>query len=199
MTISNGYCTLAELRARLQFETADTTEDTRLEEVVESASRWIDNYCNRFFYTTTEARYFTAESSKMVWVDDLVSATELATDDTGTGVYSNVWDSTYYYLYPYNSSGKKEPYNGLQVSPLSIYNYPTYPHAIKITGAWGWAFTTAPEAIKEACLLMAARLYQRKSAVFGVQGANALGSTSISSIPVDNDVKTLLARYIKRY
>jgi hypothetical protein len=199
MTITNGYCTLAELRTRLQFETGVTAEDTRLEQVVEDASRWIDDHCNRSFYTTTEARYFTADSPGRVFVDDLVSVSSFATDESGPGTYGTVWNSTYYNLCPYNAAGKKEPYNEIEISHLSIYTLPTYYKAIKITGNWGWVFTTAPGPIKEACLLMSARLYQRKSAVFGVQGTNALGSTSIGEIPIDNDVRSLLARYVKRY
>lgn len=199
MTITNGYCTLAELKVRLQIETSDTTEDTRLEQVVMVSSRAIDAYCNRVFYTTTEARYFTAESGSQVFVDDLTSVSELATDNSGQGTYETTWDSSYYHLYPYNAAGKEEPYSAINVSPLSIYGFPVYPKAIKITGNWGWVFTTAPKPIQEACILMSARLYQRKSAVFGVQGTNALGSTTIGSIPIDNDIKMLLSRFVKRY
>lgn len=199
MTITNGYCTLAEIRAQLGFVATDTTQDTRLEIAVEVASRAIDDHCNRVFYATTEARYFTAESSIEVFVDDLLSISELETDSTGLGSYDTTWDSTYYHLYPYNAQSKKQPYSTVKVSNLSTYYFPTSPKSVKITGSWGWFFTSTARPIHDACLLWSARLYTRKEAIFGVQGTNAIGANTIGSVPLDPDIKQLLSPYVKRY
>ena len=50
MAITNGYCTLAEIKAALRL--TDTADDTLLENSIEGASRRIDGYCGTFFYQT---------------------------------------------------------------------------------------------------------------------------------------------------
>jgi len=52
VAITNGYCTLAEVKAALRL--TDSTDDTLLEKSIEGASRRIDGYCGRFFYQTTK-------------------------------------------------------------------------------------------------------------------------------------------------
>jgi hypothetical protein len=51
MTITNGYCTLAELKSALQKPTTDTVNDTWFERCIESASRLIDQRTGRVFYS----------------------------------------------------------------------------------------------------------------------------------------------------
>jgi len=48
MAITNGYATLAEIKAYMSI--SDTTDDSLLENLVESASRSIDRIANRRFY-----------------------------------------------------------------------------------------------------------------------------------------------------
>jgi phage gp36-like protein len=48
VAITNGYCTLAELKASLNI--TDAVDDTALEAAITSASRMIDDYTERFFY-----------------------------------------------------------------------------------------------------------------------------------------------------
>ena len=52
MAIVNGYCTLAELKSALRI--TDSTDDTLLENAIESASRRIDGYTGRFFYVMSQ-------------------------------------------------------------------------------------------------------------------------------------------------
>lgn len=53
MTVVNGYCTLDELKARLDISTTDTADDTKLEVIIQAASRAIDAKTGRRFYATT--------------------------------------------------------------------------------------------------------------------------------------------------
>src|SRR5690349_21107818 len=72
--LTNGYCTLAQLKGSDILGFTDTTHDEILETAIEAVSRLIDNKCTREFYTTTEARYFTAEDSHWCYVDDISSS-----------------------------------------------------------------------------------------------------------------------------
>ena len=60
MAITNGYATLAETKAALRI--TDSVDDSLLEMAIESASRLIDGYAGRqFFSSGTAIRYFTAD------------------------------------------------------------------------------------------------------------------------------------------
>jgi len=50
VAITNGYCTLAEVKAALRV--TDSVDDTLIENAIEGASRRIDGYCGRWFYKT---------------------------------------------------------------------------------------------------------------------------------------------------
>ena len=50
MAITNGYATLAQVKAALRIPADDTVDDTLLEMAIESGSRAIDGYTNRSFY-----------------------------------------------------------------------------------------------------------------------------------------------------
>ena len=51
MAITNGYCTLAQLKTYLGL--SGSGQDDNLESAVDSASREIDAICGRFFYQTS--------------------------------------------------------------------------------------------------------------------------------------------------
>lgn len=188
MSIVNGYATLAELKARLGI--SDTTDDTVLEAVIEAASRAIDGETGRVFYATTDTRYFTAEDVDLLFVDDLLSVTTLKTDQDGDRTYETTWSVTDYDLEPYNVT----PYTRIQIAHNGIRSFPTIRRSVEIAGSWGYA-ATAPDAINEACLLMAARLFKRKGAPFGVLQNPELGTARIPQI--DPDVKLLIRPFIR--
>jgi hypothetical protein len=190
MTITNGYATLAEIRARLQFVAADTADDTILEAVVMGVSRWIDAYTGRRFYAASETRYYTAEFSDKLYVDDLLTVTSLGTDDDGDRTYETTWAATDYDLEPYNASTDGRPYTSIAVAPAGRYTFPSTRKGVKLVGSFGYASST-PAAVKEACLLQCERLYKRKDAPFGVIGSAEMGQMMV--VPkLDPDVQLLL-------
>lgn len=71
-----------------------TTDDTVLRKIAESASRAIDQYCNRNFYVTSATKYFDG-SGRTLWIPDMLSNSTFKTDDTGDGTYENVLEGTW--------------------------------------------------------------------------------------------------------
>jgi hypothetical protein len=189
MAITNGYASLSEIKARLGI--ADTVDDSVLEAVVEAASRAIDNWTARQFYATTATRYFTAEDGDLLFVDDLLTVTTLKTisqNSAGTRTYGDTWAATDYDLEPFNSTPKTR----IRLNPGGAYAFPTEAKGVEIAGSWGYS-STAPDAINEACLLQAARLFKRKDAPFGVAGTPETGTMQLPRL--DPDVRMLLEPY----
>ena len=146
MTITNGYCTLAEAKARLwpPGAPADTTDDTTLEGMIEAASRKIDNDTGRRFYSnlTDETRYFTAHDPDCVFTDDIISVTTLKTDNDGDRTYENTFATTDYDLLPDNATLTLSPYTWIETSPFTSQYFPTQRKGIEITGKFGYAAST---------------------------------------------------------
>lgn len=190
MSITNSYATLAEMKAELRI--TDALDDSIIEQCVETASRLIDETCGRVFYQeTTTTRYYTAECSELLFVDDLVSITTLATDDTGDRSYGTTWATTDYDLEPYNAALRGQPYTRIQVPSLGARWFPTVRRGVKVVGTFGWP--AVPPLAKRACRLQAARFFKRKDAIFGVVGSAEMGQMMV--IPkLDPDVALMLEK-----
>ena len=192
MTITNGYCTLAQIKARLEI--SDFQDDSILESVVQGVSRSIDAMTGRRFFSTTadETRYYTAEFSDVLYVDDLLSITTLKTDDDGDRTYEDTWAATDYDLLPENAAAQSKPYTLLAVSPDGDYSFPVgVRKGVKLTGTWGWP--AVPSKIKRACVLRAAWLYARKGAPLGVAGSSDMGILRVGRW--DSDYERLIAEF----
>ena len=195
MAITNGYCTLAELRGRMNIPTADTGSDTIYEATIEAASRAIDGFCARRFYQIADTvRYFTPTDPTWLEVPDLVSVSAFVTDADGDRVYELTWASTDYDLEPYNGADVGLPYTSIATMPMSRYRFPCEsPKGVKITGTWGWP--SIPTPIKEACILQAMRIAKRPSAPFGIDLGGADMGAAMRIPAIDPDVKMLCAPY----
>ena len=177
IAITNGYATLAGLRARLGITgVSDTADDAVLEAVVESVSRAIDDFCGRRFYAATQTRYFTALRADRLLVDDLLSVTTLKTDDDGDGTYETTWTAADYYLAPYNAQLESvpRPYWRIEVSEGGDYTFPCdVRRGVEIAGSWGFSSTT-PDVVEQACLFQAAHEFRSQSMPLGVSGTGSL-------------------------
>lgn len=196
MTLTNSYCTLTDLKNRIdQALPTDATRDAYMEQMIEAASRRIDGYCLRRFYAATETHYFRPEHSDLLFVPDLLTVTTLKTDEDGDRTYEITWATTDYDLEPYDApyASPPGPYTMISITPNGNYTFPRIKKGVQIVGSWGFAATT-PDAINEACVMLSHRLYKRKDAVFGVAGANQFGTISMK-VPVDADIEALLAPY----
>jgi hypothetical protein len=186
MAITNGYCTLAQLKGRLGI--TDSTSDTDLEDVIEGVSRFIDNDRRRVFYTTTaEARYWTPKHSDRLWIDDAVSisAVEVA---TSTSLSYTAWASTDYLTVPFNTT----PVMCIHVHPASgKYFVRGLLKSAKITGTWGYASST-PNEIQQATILLAQYVWLRKDAPLGTAGLAFLGEIAANPSLMPSDIKGLI-------
>lgn len=184
MSITNGYCTLAELRGWTGIsETSHTADDTRLEMAVEAASRYIDKLTGRRFYVTTtdETRYYTASDEDRLsgrdGLDDIVSITTLKTDDDEDRTYSTTWAATDYDLLPYNASLDGGAYTRIETTPDGDYDFPTCAKGVQIVGKFGRS--TAPTVVKQATLILASYLFKQKDTPLGVQGSSETGTVYV--------------------
>lgn len=191
----NGYCTLADLRSApaLNFEVSYTTDDALLSNIITAISREIDRMTGRFFYQTTDTRYFTAIESDLVDVDDLVSVTTLQTDD-GSRAYATTWAATDYDLWPFNAALQSEPYRLIKITPQGDYSFNrNVAKGVKLAGVFGWP--AVPETIAKACLLWCERYYKRLSAPLGTASMSQLGMVSTQIPTPDPDIEQMIMTY----
>jgi hypothetical protein len=84
--MANEYATRAQIKAALRIGTADTQDDTLIDNCAAAASRLIDGYANRQFwaYGSATTRVFTAADSFVCEIDDIAgTAITLNTNQRG--------------------------------------------------------------------------------------------------------------------
>ncbi len=192
------YVTLEEAKYTAGL-TGLNYKDDDLREAITAASRSIDNYCGRTFYSggTADVRYYTAyDSTTHLNIDDVVSVTALETDYDGDGVYETLWtQGTDFLLEPQNAPTLSQPYTSIRVLyPRTSLRLPKYAGAIRITGSFGW--DSPPPEVKRATRILAIRLMKRGDAPFGVVGVG-FDNTSVRIPSVDPDLRFLLDPYAK--
>lgn len=200
MTITNGYCTLAELKEPERLNFTASTYDTAIEGAIEAVSRAIDNTCARFFWKDTNdgVYYFTAREETHLLIGDFASITSLEVDGSGSRSYS-VWTvNTDFDLWPYNASSDGKPYMMIETTPNTGKSFGVgISKGVKITGKRGWP--AVPKPIKEACILWSVRTYKRYATPLGVSAMTALGEMSVKVPPPDPDVAHLLSPFVLQY
>lgn len=194
MAITNGYCTLSEVKAALRI--TDNTDDVLLENSIEGASRRIDGYTGRFFYQKNAAiQMYARDIYTLLLQDDLYQITTLKTDDDGDGTFEDTWTlNVDYQLQPLNATLQSRPYNRLTAiggKTFPIVIQPEIP-AVEVTGIWGWG--AIPDDVREACVLLSMRGFARYNAALGVVG---FADMAIQVRSVDPDVRDLLSPYVR--
>lgn len=194
MAITNGYCTLAEVKAALRI--SDATDDTLLENAIEGASRRIDGYTGRFFYQQSATiSMYTRDIYTVQLQNDLVSVTTLKTDGNGDGTFETTWTAnTDYQLQPLNTVLQTRPYNrivavGGKTFPIMIQ--PDLP-GVQVNGVWGWS--SVPDDVREACVLLSMRGFARYNAALGVVG---FADMAVQVRSIDPDVRDMLSPYVQ--
>jgi len=203
MAITNGYATLVGIKAYLSI--SDTTDDTLLETLVESASRSIDKIANRRFYADTSAtvRLYRAYSDVFVYTDDISSTTGLIVkvDEAGNGTYSKTLTlNTNFIMDPLTADALGRPFTQLTMVS-NTESWPIFPGltqnglrpGVQVTAKFGWP--SIPSDVNVACLILTADLYKRKDAPGGVLGLGDLGVIRMS--PVGRDVSQMVRAYQK--
>jgi hypothetical protein len=163
--------------------------------VIEGISRSIDNYCGRRFFTASETRYYTAEQTYYLPVDD-ISATgaTLVTDNDGDGVYENTWvEGTDFEYAPFNALLAGLPFTSIEIKHLGSFRFPFVRKGVKLTASFG--FAAVPKPVNRACVLQATRLFKRYITPLGVSAATAIGEVKLMIPALDPDVTMLLRPY----
>jgi len=164
MTISSGYATLDEFKyyqtARAQTMVTDANDDKVIEDMIEAASRYIDRRSGRTFYARTETHYHDVpkDGNRILMLDDDLLTIATLTNGDGA-VLTSTLD---YNLVPKNTT----PHYAIKMKQSSVHYWTQDSNGntedvISIVGTWGFA-ATAPDDIKEACLMIAASLNKRR-------------------------------------
>jgi hypothetical protein len=196
MAITNGYATLAQVKAGLRI--TDSVDDTLLEMAVESASRAIDSYCNRVFYSTGTAvvRYYSPVDSYLCDIDDLVSLTSLFTNSDETQSSYNIqWTSEDRQLEPLNGLADGQPTPFTRIRAIGDYTFQTLNReaSVKVTGVFG--YSAVPIAITQATVIQASRIYKRLDSPLGIISGE-LGTMRVGT-RLDPDVAQLVDGFRK--
>lgn len=193
MAITNGYASLQDLKNALRI--SDNVDDAVLELSIETASRQIDDNCERVFYKTTTTRKFAPRDSYTCEIDDLVTLTSLKTSTDGDGVFDTTWTSEYYQLEPLNGMAGGTPSPATLVRAVDDYLFPVYggEATVEVTGVFGW--NAVPSSIKFATILLASRLFKRMDSPLGVAGIGDIGVIRVSRI--DPDIDALIGPFKK--
>lgn len=204
MAITNGYATLDEFQAWAQI--AGTAKVAQMELAVESASRAVDEWCQRHFWRdgtsgTPKARTF--ETCDPCLVDfgpfndlTVVVVPTVETDEAGDGTFETTWAATDYQLLPF-SRPTGRPHR--KIEAVAALRFPVR-HAhdtgrrdrVRVTGVWGW--DAVPVEVKQATLIKATRVLTRMQSPNGVAGVGDFGPIRISRFE-DPDVTMLLEPY----
>lgn len=197
MAITNGYATRAQAKERLDID--GTTFDELIDRLITTASRAIDRLCGRRFYSTSGTRYETAEHEGLVILtDDLLSVTTLRTDNDADDVYETLWTPDDYRLEPVNASFEGKPYTSIRLKHAGAEAFPiSVRNGVEIVGSWGHNATDAyPADVNEACLMIQARLFERRHVPLGIVGMPEAG-VALWVKNQDPDVLMLLEPYTR--
>ena len=138
--VLNVYGTPDALKERLAI--ADDSHDGILWHLLNVASRSVEGICGRVFYTRREVRTFGVRHSYTLFVDDLVSASEVREDCDGDGDFERIVDANEYSLYPLQArpttpSGR--PFFALKkVLRGDVSSFPLGVQSVQVTGEWGY-------------------------------------------------------------
>ena len=188
-----SYVALSELKSALGI--TGSTDDDFLNLAIDSAEESIDDLCGRVFTAagSASARPYRAPPYLAV-TDDGSTLTGLVvkTDTSGDGTFDTTWASTDYQVEPLNNLTKGRSVNNLRA--VGSYTFPVYGDglaSVEVTADWGWP--AVPDSIKQATLMLAARLYSRKASPMGVIGVGDFGPVRVSRS--DPDIAHLLMDY----
>lgn len=188
------YATLNELKSQVQID--DATDDALLTVALEAAEQQIDEFCRRTFdevdtqdASATTTRVYTPETPLRLSIDDAAAVDDVEERGSVTSSYSSV-SSDDWALWPSNADADGKPYTNI-VSPRGR-SFQSGFEAIRVTAWFGWPST--PDTVKQATLLQASRLAQRRNAQFGIANVVGLdGTTGMRLLAkLDADVELLL-------
>jgi hypothetical protein len=193
------YCSLALLKQSLGI--TDTVDDALLTTAITTASRFIDQHCERSFAPasgTATRDYAPTGRYDLLYIDDATSIVSVRIDDDLDYSFGTTLTNVDYQLEPLNgrAGGIDTPYYALRPFedgywPLSIRGNRA---TVRVEATFGWA--AVPDVIEQATVLQASRIFKRLDSPLGVAGFGDMGVMRVSS-RVDPDVAQLISAYRK--
>lgn len=198
MAITNGYASLNQVKAALRI--SDAVDDSLLEMAVESASRLIDGYCGRNFYSSgTAVRLFAPDNPYVVQVDDIsTSVVTVKTSSNADSNFDTTWKSTDIQLEPLNGRTEGQAWPYTRIRAVGDYLWPSddYGEAtVQVTSVFGWP-GGAPMNVVQATIIQASRIFKRLDSPLGVAGFGDMGAIRVGR-GLDPDVAQLVEPYRK--
>lgn len=184
------YTTTTELRTYLGITAGSVADDALLNDLIFAASKWIDNYCHRWFEARAGTRLYEitdTEGHKLHLDEDLLSVLLVRNGDSS----ATAFDTGDFDLLPLNCERKRIVRLIWDNSWEQDSDY-----YISVQGNWG--YSSEPDAtIQECCKELAAYLYKlRDSQVFDVTAQPDIGVITIpKGMPQSAAVK--LAPYVR--
>jgi len=192
MTVN--YCTLAQVKGALRI--TDQIDDGLLNTAISAASRFVDGYCDRNFAPAAAGTALYIPTGRMddLAVDDLTSVTSVSIDEDLDETFSTTLDPIDFRLLPVNARSGGLAYPFMRIRPQEDGYWPVaFGRAtVKVVGMFGWPAT--PDAVREATILQASRLFTRLDSPLGIAGFGDMGAMRVS-FRGDPDVMMLLDPY----
>ena len=195
MAITNGYASLAQMKAALRIPTADEIDDSILELAVESASRMIDAECDRNFFSVTATRDYVPNDQLTVNTDDLTVITSVKLDDQGDRTFLITLAESDYQREPVNQRVSGNAFPTYRLRMIGDYLLPIWGQqaTVRIAGTFG--FTPVPTQITQATVIQAIRIFKRLDSPLGLTwGVDGMG---MRVGKVDPDVAQLIRPFKK--
>ncbi len=176
--VLNTYGDLAELKRRLNV--TGVASDSGLWMALHAASRAVDGFCNRIFYTQLATRTFDVADPDGFAVPDLVSVVSLREDANRDRLFETAWSADDYMLYPLNAepeSPSGRPYSRVTANPNGgRRHFTTGRSAVQVEGLWGYRSSVVGAAIR---LNTDGNLAQDAETIAAVNGADAVAGRTL--------------------
>jgi len=212
-----SYASLTEIKAAI--DRTGSGDDTRLTALLKTASRAVDGFCNRpdGFRATSDlqVRRYPGSGGTVQWIDEcvaisLVEVKEGASDDDYTAWGSGDWlagrgdpltrpdfNTTPYEWLMVDPTGDEDHFTSGQYSgrrgfqPSTNGGRTRSVPTVRVTARWGYADANLGP-IKEATIIIAARMYKRgQSAYADTLASGEMGQLMYRKV-IDPDVAMLL-------
>lgn len=193
MALTNAYASLIQLKSAIGI--ADGIDDPMLEMAIESASRQIDSYTERYFYNAgTAVKIFSPIDNYVCPTEDFITLTKVETSEDGES-WDTEWAATDWQAEPLNgrSGGLVTSYTQIRAIESYLFPYRNGEATVRLTGQWGWS--AVPIAITQATIILASRIFKRLDSPLGIISGE-LGSMRVG-YRLDPDVQHLIEPYRK--
>mgnify|MGYP000876569247 CR=1 FL=1 len=201
MTITNGYCTLDELKRELAIESLHVLDDDVLERIIEDSSRAVDNFCGRQFYAASASQAYSvpAYGDSALWLDSDWLSVSSITNGNGATIAASL-----YTLWPLNKPSK----SAIRIND-SANTYWTGTSGgdefgvITVAGSTGYVNRAASDAqsariisnTKRATLIIASAMYRKRSGQDTQAATVTAAGVVLAPVGMPKDAAELLVGY----